>query len=292
MAAQLELAPGLLSPNQAARALRHGLSVFARLGGEGLKDAGFDNGLEGVVRRVTARAGALRLAVAERRFRLDFQPIVDLASRDIHHYEALLRPHPEVLQCGEGPQDFATLAETVGLTEELDLAVAAIAMAATPAAPPGRHLAFNISGMSAQSSCFRARLMAMLDRDTRAAGRIMVELTESAEIEKEDAAAETFAQLRRRGVAVCLDDFGAGVAAFRYLRAFPVDYVKVDGSYVVAAMTSDRDRSFVRAMVDLSQAVGAAVVAEHIETEESARLMQELGVKYGQGWLFGKAGPL
>lgn len=292
LAARLDLVAGDLSPAQAARALRHGLSVFARLGAEGLKDAGFADGLEGVVANVATRAGSLRRAVAERRFRLDFQPIVDLATRQIHHHEALLRPGPGVLQAGEGPQDFANLAETIGLTEELDLAVAAVTLAATPAVGEGQHLAFNISGLSAQSESFRTKLMALLDRDRRAAARVMVELTESAEIEDEASAAQTLAELRARGVAVCLDDFGAGAAAFRYLRAFPVDYVKVDGSYVVGAQTSERDRSFVAAMVDLSAAVGARVVAEHIETEASAKAMQALGVHYGQGWLFGKPGPL
>lgn len=292
LAGRLDLVPGALSPIQAARALRHGLAVFARLGSVGLREAGFDNGLEGVVSRITSRAAALRLAVAERRFRQEFQPIVALASREVQHYEALLRPDPKFLLPGEGPQDFLTLAETVGLTEELDLAVAAATLAAIPAAPRGRRLAFNISGLSAQSQPFRARLLAMLDRDPQASQRLMVELTESAEIDNQSSAILTLTQLRQRGVRVCLDDFGAGAASFRYLRAFPVDYVKVDGSYVTAALGSERDRTFVQAMVDLSQAVGAAVVAEHIETEEVAQLMQSLGVRYGQGWLFGKPGPL
>jgi EAL domain-containing protein (putative c-di-GMP-specific phosphodiesterase class I) len=120
----------------------------------------------------------------------------------------------------------------------------------------------------------------------------MVELTESAEIEDEAAAAATLQALRARDVPVCIDDFGAGAAAFRYLKAFPADYVKVDGAYVRAAATSERDRSFVAAMVDLSLAVGARVVAEQIESEEAAQTMQCLGVHYGQGWHFGKPGPL
>ena len=281
-----------LTPCQAARALRHGLAAYARLGAAGLRDAGFDQGLGGVVAQVTARASTFRRAIAERSFRLQFQPIVDLATREIHHYEALLRPDAGVLSAGEGPQDFVTLVETIGLTEELDLAVAALALAAAVAVPAGRHIAFNISGLSAQSPEFRARLLAALDRDRRGAARIMVELTESAEIEEEEAAAETLRQLRARGVPVCIDDFGAGAAAFRYLKAFPTDYVKVDGSFVLAAMTAERDRSFVAAMVDLSLAVGAKVVAERVENEEAARAMQALGVHYGQGWYFGKPGPL
>jgi EAL domain-containing protein (putative c-di-GMP-specific phosphodiesterase class I) len=120
----------------------------------------------------------------------------------------------------------------------------------------------------------------------------MVELTESAEVEDEENAAETLRRLRARGVPVCIDDFGAGAAAFRYLKAFPVDYVKVDGAFVTAALTGERDRSFVSAMVDLSLAVGARVIAERIETEEAAAAMHALSVHFGQGWLFGRPGAL
>ncbi|NKC32811.1 EAL domain-containing protein [Falsiroseomonas selenitidurans] len=288
----IRLAADGLTPAQAARALRHGLGAFARFGAAGLRDAGFEDGLGGVVARVTQRAGALRLAIAQRRFRLDFQPIVDLARRRLHHHEALIRLAPGVLQPGEGPQDFISLAETVGLTEELDLAVAALAISAAVAVPQGQHIAFNISGLSAQSPRFRTRLHALLDGNRIGAGRVMVELTESAEIEDDAEAATTLRSLRERGVPVCIDDFGAGAAAFRYLKAFPTDYVKVDGAYVQAALSSERDRSFVAAMVDLSLAVGAQVVAERIETEEAAQAMQSLGVHFGQGWLFGRPGPL
>ncbi|WP_203075910.1 EAL domain-containing protein [Falsiroseomonas ponticola] len=292
VATPIDLAADGLTPAQAARALRHGLAAFARFGAEGLRDAGFADGLGGVVARVTARAAALRRTVAERRFRLDFQPIVDLETREIHHHEALMRLDPGVLEPGEGPQDFIALAETIGLTEDLDLAVASMAIAAANAVPEGRHLAFNISGLSTQSRAFRHRLLALLDRDPRGARRVMVELTESAEIEDEDSAAATLRALRARGVPVCIDDFGAGAAAFRYLKSFPTDYVKVDGTFVQAALTSERDRSFVAAMVDLSLAVGAKVVAERIETEEEAEIMRSLGVHFGQGWLFGRPGPL
>lgn len=288
----IDLSCNGLTQAQAARTLRYGLGTFARLGAAGLRDAGFADGLGSVVAKVAQRAAALRQIIARRQFRLDFQPIIDLESRELHHHEALLRLNPGILQAGEGPQEFVTLAETVGLTEELDLAVAGMAVAAAVAVPQGCHIAFNISGLSAQSSGFRERLGDLLDRNPRGAGRVMVELTESAEIEDDAAAAVTLRGLRARGVPICIDDFGAGAAAFRYLKSFPTDFVKVDAAYVVAALTSDRDRSFVAAMVDLSIAVGAKVVAERIETEEAAQAMQSLGVQFGQGWLFGRPGPL
>jgi EAL domain-containing protein (putative c-di-GMP-specific phosphodiesterase class I) len=128
----------------------------------------------------------------------------------------------------------------------------------------------------------------LLDNTPGMADRLVVEITETAEIEDEDEAIRMIELLREHKIPVCLDDFGAGAAAFRYLRAFKVDYVKVDGIYVANALQSERDRGFIAAMVDLARTVGAQVVAERIETEEEAALMLELGVRYGQGYLFGK----
>lgn len=281
-----------LSPSQAARALRHCLSVFATGGTGAVRDSGFGAGLSGFVGDVARRSQALRRALAERRFHLEYQPICALADSRLHHYEALLRPDRGVLGPKAGPGEFVNLAEMVGLTEELDLAVLSQAILATPQLGAGEHIAVNISGLSMQSEGFRARLLAALDDDPKATTRIMVELTESAEIEQEEAARDTMLALRARGVPICLDDFGAGAAAFRYLKSFPVDYVKVDGSFVEAAVRQERDRSFVAAMVDLSLAVGAQVIAECIETEEHVRVMKSLGVAFGQGWHLGRPGAI
>ncbi|MEI6159080.1 MAG: EAL domain-containing protein [Roseococcus sp.] len=288
----LALDPGELSPVQAVRALRHGLAAFTRAGAEGLREEGFSDGLSGFVEQITQRAGTIRRAIAQRRFHLDYQPIICLGDRTLHHYEALLRPEKGLLGQASGPQDFVTLAETVGLTEELDLAVAESALMAASGLVGAQRIAVNVSGLSLQSPGFRTAFFQLLDAHAHAGQRLMVELTESAEIEDEAAAAATLEALRGRGIPVCLDDFGAGAAAFRYLKAFRVDHVKVDGSFVEAAMRGERDRSFVAAMVDLSVAVGAKVVAERIETEETALMMQGLGVHLGQGWHFGRPGAL
>jgi EAL domain-containing protein (putative c-di-GMP-specific phosphodiesterase class I) len=273
---------------QAVRALRCALSAFGRGGALALAAAGFNGGLGGFITAATSHTAALRSAVAERRFRLAFQPIVRLADRALHHYEALLRPEPirgiDVDHAG----DFVAMTEMLGVSAELDWHVFLAARAA--AARGNVAVAFNLSGLSVQSPEFRARLLAMLDRPSAGpAARLLVEVTETAEIEDEAAAAATLEALRERGIAVCLDDFGCGAAAFRYLRRFRVDHVKIDGSYVRNAAEDERDRSFVGAMVDLSRSVGADAIAEQIETEAVAEVMQEIGVRYGQGWLFGPA---
>jgi EAL domain-containing protein (putative c-di-GMP-specific phosphodiesterase class I) len=289
---EVPLALDGLSPLQAVRAVRHGLAVFARNGVAAMAEAGFRQGLAGFVAEVGQHTRQLSRALHDRRFHLDFQPIMALAGGGLHHYEALLRPEKGLIGADSGPAEFVSLAETVGLTEELDLAVAECAMAALPKLESGQRVAVNLSGLSVQSEGFRAALLARIEACPLARSRLMVELTESVEIEHEAAAAGTLAALRKLGIPVCLDDFGAGAAAFRYLKAFAADYVKVDGAFVAAAMDGERDRSFVSAMVDLSTAVGAKVIAERIETPAHAELMRGLGVDYGQGWHLGRPGPL
>ena len=85
---------------------------------------------------------------------------------------------------------------------------------------------------------------------------------------------------------------GSGAAAFRYLREFRVDYVKLDGSYVREALSNAREHGFLLTMVELANFMGAKTVAETIETEPQARLMREIGIEFGQGYLFGRPGSL
>jgi EAL domain-containing protein (putative c-di-GMP-specific phosphodiesterase class I) len=280
-----------LTPMQATRALRYALSTFARGGPEAMQQAGFADGLSGFVAIACSRALALRQSIAERRFGMAFQPIVSLGDGAIHHVEALLRPQPGPDGQWDRPGDFVTFAETVGLSEELDWAVLE-AVCGAARRSRGIRIAANLSGLSLQSPGFRARLLELLDAEPLLASRLLIEITETAEIEDEAEAVRMVEALRRRGLPLCIDDFGAGAAAFRYLRAFRVDYVKIDGIYVRNAMRSEQDRGIVAAMVDLARNVGAQVVAEQIETAAEAAAMRDLGVGYAQGWHFGRPGPL
>ncbi len=282
-----------LTPAQRTRALRYALDAFTRGGQQAVEDAGLADGagLTGFVSRVCSRAEALRRAIAGRRFSLAFQPIVCMGDRAVEHYEALLRPDRELEADFGPPGDFVALAEMMGLAEELDWAVVEAASAAARRGR-GARVAANLSGLSLQSPAFRARLLDLLDREPAIASRLMAEITETAEIEDEEEAARTVSALRERGMALSIDDFGAGAAAFRYLRAFRVDMVKIDGGYLRNAMRSEQDRGILASMVGLIRTVGARSVSERIETEAEAGLMRDLGVDLGQGWLFGRPGAL
>ncbi len=280
-----------LSPLQVARALRQAVAVFARDGGEGLEKSGFASGLAGYLRRAKGQAATLRRAITTGAFSLAFQPIVALAGGRSHHWEALIRPE-QGSGCGIAePQDFVLMVEALGLSEDLDLAVARLA--ADAAATSGCAIAFNVSGQSVQSAPFRDRLLALLGRHAaRTSGLLTVEVTETAEIEDLAQAQQTREALRRLGVPFCLDDFGAGAADIRLLRALKPEIVKLDGSYIPGIAAEGRERAFVAGMVEVVRAASAAVVAEQIESEAEAQTLRGLGVDYGQGWLFGRPGPL
>lgn len=285
-----------LTPAQRTRALRYALDAFARGGQRGMEEAGFaaggdDGGLPGFVSRACSRAESLRRAITGRRFRLAFQPVVCMGDGAVEHHEALLRLDPEVEAEFGTPGDFVAFAEMMSMSEELDWAVVEAASAAARRSR-GARIAANLSGLSLQSPAFRARLLDLLDREPALASRLMAEITETAEIEDEEEASRTIQALRARGMVLCIDDFGAGAAAFRYLRAFRVDMVKIDGAYLRNAMRSEQDRGILASMVGLIRTVGARSVSERIETEEEAGLMRSLGADLGQGWLFGRPGAL
>ncbi len=269
-----------LTVPQTARTLRVALGAFAA--GTVPGEAG-GPALAGCIRRASLRARATRDLIARRRFQLAFQPVVELAGRRCHHVEALLRPTSLPGHPAATTQEFVTFSEAIGLAEELDRAVLDN-VAALIASRTGPAVAVNVSGLSLQSRSFRHRLLAL---GVMHPGRLLVELTETAEIEDTATVAATIDRLRSAGMAVCIDDFGAGNAAFRYLREFRVDFVKIDGSFVQGAVESARDRNFIHSMLDLSRSVGARAIAEMIETEEQAAVMHAMGVEFGQGWLFG-----
>jgi EAL domain-containing protein (putative c-di-GMP-specific phosphodiesterase class I) len=293
---RMQLSPGAMPAPQAARALRYALGRFADGGLHAANAIGAGAGFAGIIASAGQHAAAVRETLEARRFRLLYQPVVWLSDRSIHHFEALIRPFPIKGMPTQAPQDFVNFAEALGLSEMLDWAVLETALAALDETVE-TCVAVNMSGLSMQNPAYRKRLLDRLQSVRTTAGkhapsRLMIELTETAEIEDLPAAASTMEQLRSVGVPVCLDDFGAGVAVFRYLRAFGVDHVKLDGDYVRSACKSRRDRSLVASMVELAATAGASVTAEMIETDDQAKTMLDLGVQFGQGWLFGRPGRL
>lgn len=282
------------NPAQAVRALRLMVARFAAGGRSALARALGDGG-EGGLRRfidgLMTEAAEAEALIGRRRFRLAFQPVVRLADRYVAHFEALIRPLPSPEGKMPAPQAFITLAEAAGLAQELDLAVLHAVTEALVAAASA-HVAVNVSAISLSDRAFAERFLAVAARSGVRPEHLLVEVRETADIEDVAAASALIGELRKRGHAVCLDDFGAGAAGIRHLRNFQVDYVKIDGQFVQGASRGSRDRALLGQIVQLCRASGSHVIAEHVETEADVAMLLELGVTHGQGFLFGRPGHL
>jgi EAL domain-containing protein (putative c-di-GMP-specific phosphodiesterase class I) len=217
-------------------------------------------------------------------YTLVFQPILDLESRRVHHVEALAR-----FTDGTETATLIGFAEEIGMVEEFDLdVVRQILEMLTHSAESRLKVAANLSGYSMQSSNFLAALLQLLERYPVAADRLLFEVTETNRIDRLSEVNGSVQALRRRGHKVCLDDFGAGAAAFHYLRALDIDMVKIDGLYTGSMPASPRDRAIVRAIAGICDELGIRAVAEKVETEEQLTLLLAAGVRSGQGYLFSR----
>lgn len=275
-----------LEPEIAVQAFLHAVNTAAD-SGEALDVTSLQETAERMLQETRKRMSELRTTIAGRVIEPHAQPIVDLETGKVHHYELLLR-----LPGGRPVEESVCFAESTGLIHEIDYAMTEIAAAFLRDDFDRPALAVNLSGKSLANVAWAKKFLALLADLKIDRSRLSFELTETATVKNVKAVNAVISKIRERGHAVCLDDFGAGAAGFHYLRDFPTDIVKIDGSYVRRAGNSERDTTLIRGMVDLCTALGVDCVAEMIESEASAALVKSLGVKFGQGFYFGKPVPL
>jgi len=271
------------NPLNALRALRFAVESCLREGGLESPDAAFSASLASTLRD----AETFRTIVRERRFDLHYQPIVDLHTGAVQHFEALAR----FSKTGT-PAGVIHMAEELALIESFDLAVAAKALARLR--QPGAGLlkfAINVSGASLAGDAYVEALLDMTSEHADIRKRLIVEVTETAALADIEAANRRLSVLRRAGIRVCIDDFGAGSATFDYLHGLSVDTVKIDGRFVRGIERDDRSQTLVKHLVSLCGSLNLTTIAEMIETEEAAHVLKGIGVTQGQGWLYGRAEP-
>jgi diguanylate cyclase (GGDEF)-like protein len=226
------------------------------------------------------------LALKENRLRLACQPIVQARTRNVSHYECLLRmvkPDGSILTAGH----FVPAAEQMGIVHLVDR----FALEATVArlkAYPHVTLAVNVSGTAASDPVWLQSFVDYVRAEPGVAPRLIVELTETAALHHFEENAHFVSQLRELGVRVAIDDFGAGYTSFRNLQMLHVDTVKIDGSYIRDLSQSPENQVFVRTLVGLARNFDIKTVAEWVGSDEDAALLQDFGVDYFQGFHFGE----
>jgi diguanylate cyclase (GGDEF)-like protein len=235
----------------------------------------------------------LRLALAAGEFELHYQPVMDIRSRRVTAFEALLRwRHPR-----EGlvsPARFIPLAEEIGLIGSIGEWVLWRACEDAAGWPEHIKLAVNVSAVQFRAS---TELVETVDAVLRATGlpadRLEIEVTETAMLQDTDTNLAAMRSVRDLGVDIALDDFGTGYSSLSHLRRFPFDRVKIDQTFVRCLGATESDGSaIVRAIINLCADLGVAVTTEGVETEEQlAWLLAERPVE-AQGYLFSPAVPV
>ncbi len=232
-------------------------------------------------------------ALDNNRLLLYYQPILDIAHNRLSHYEALVRMRGENGEIAP-PCMFIPVAEKTGLIHEIDSRVLKLAIADLHKfCHQGRDitLSVNLSAKAIAKNQFVETIENLVDEFQVERSRLILELTETSAVEDIFTAADVIARCRKLGYKFALDDFGVGFASWFYLRQLPVDFVKIDGSFVRNLTASEEDRLFIKALNDVAQGLGKETIAEFVENASVLKLLSEFGVNYAQGYYIGKPAP-
>jgi EAL domain-containing protein (putative c-di-GMP-specific phosphodiesterase class I) len=239
----------------------------------------------------------VRWAMAEGRLGLDFQELVPLrpGPRDDEgaHFELLLRLRDEDGR-NVPPGAFIPAAERYGLMPALDRWVVATALEHFDKLHPTGKVALcaiNLSGATVDDEEFAAFVLDSLARHRVPPHAVCFEITETAAVGNMARVVKFIERLRAVGCRFALDDFGAGMSSFGYLKNLPVDMIKIDGSFICELESDPMSFSIVRAVTQIGQQIGLKVIAEWVGSDATCELLRLLGVNYAQGYFLHEPEP-
>jgi EAL domain-containing protein (putative c-di-GMP-specific phosphodiesterase class I) len=240
----------------------------------------------------------IRNALDEQRFCLFAQEIRALNGDepDHSHVELLLRLRDEDGKLVQ-PGSFMPAAERYGLMPLIDRwvirnAFALLASRLNSSGPTQlSSCAINLSGATFSDDDFVDYVRRQFEIHRVPPEMICFEITETSAIANLPSAKRLIQALKKLGCRFSLDDFGTGMSSFAYLKHLPVDYIKIDGSFVTEMLNSKIDRAMVETIVHIARVMGKSTVAEFVESNEILETLREIGVDYAQGYAIGKPSP-
>lgn len=227
-------------------------------------------------------ATRIKEALRDNRFALYFQPVVRLSDESPQHYEALIRMKDEQGRI-IAPGAFLGAAEQFGLMPRIDRWVVAKVIDMLIARPE-LNIFVNLSGSSLADRGLLAYIEDRVRTCSLTPGRLVFEITETAAVTDLNHAHQWMLHLAEQGCHFALDDFGIAFSSFTYLRELPVQYVKLDGSFVKNLDRNASDRAMVMALNTVAHSLGKKVIAEWVENKTIADALRDIGVEYGQGY--------
>jgi len=264
-----------------------------------VKDAGrnsfsfYDPTMNDAILRTLALTSRLRLAISNHEIEMYYQPIIDLKSRKIVAAEALMRWND--LELGfVSPDEFIPLAEKSGLIVQLgEFALEqACANAAQWQSIYPLQIAVNFSTVQFRDCAgLLSNIEAVLQKSGLPADKLDIEVTESLLASNNCELKKLLNRLNELGIELAIDDFGTGYSALSYLQQFPFSKLKIDRGFIRNLQTNRADLSLVSAILAMAKALQLKVVAEGIEDNYQANLLEGLHCQFGQGYLFSPAVP-
>ena len=243
------------------------------------------------LRRQMTLDHAMRKALVSGRFRLHYQPQIDMASGQLCGAEALIRWHdPELGDIAPG--QFIPVAEDTGFIVAIgDWVLSQAVRQATLWHERGCavRVAVNVSALQFQQAQFVDRVASELAVRGLPPQLLELELTESILVRDAEEALHRLQALSRLGVRLSIDDFGTGYSSLAYLKRFPIDKLKIDRSFVMGLPTDECDAGIVRAILQVARAMNLKVIAEGVETESQRQFLLDAGCDAFQGYLFAPA---
>ena len=219
-----------------------------------------------------------------------FQPLIDLANGSVAAFEVLARwTHPAIGQIP--PSTFIPIATESGRLEEMTLVLLDRACRSALDWSGEFRLAFNISPKSLNNDRFMDEFVRTLKATGFSPRRVEVEITEDAFVQDAFILSKPINKLKVEGISLAIDDFGTGYSSLRHLQILPFDKIKIDQSFIRDMTDNPESRKIVEAIVGLGRSMGLTTVAEGIEGETQRAILEDLGCKIGQGYLFAKAMP-
>ncbi len=250
----------------------------------------FDPQMDEIIQSRRSLERDMRAAFAQGGFELFYQPLVNLQSKKVTAFEALMRWH----HSDRGtvpPSEFIPVAEEMGLIIQLGEWALRCACLEAIKWPDEIRVSVNLSPLQFAKGNLVSIVMSALASAGLPASRLELEITESVLLEKSERNIVILNQLRALGVRISMDDFGTGYSSIGYLRSFPFDKIKIDQSFVRDLLVDEGSLAIVRAIAGLGISFGMTTTAEGVETEEQVRCLDLEGCIEVQGYLYSKPVP-
>lgn len=229
----------------------------------------------------------LKAALEQDALVLYAQPIIGIRANSTQHYEVLVRLKDDnkLIQ----PMSFIPAAERYGLMPDIDKWVISKTLSLLQTIKSSSIIfTINLSGQSISEQSFFDYLVELIKSCDIAPERICFEITETAAISNLSDANNFIATIKKLGCKFALDDFGSGLSSFSYLKNMPVDYLKIDGNFILDVCDDPTDFAFVEAINRIGKLMGIETVAEFVENEKILEELKKIGLDYAQGYYFGE----